>query len=66
MWQVSNYDAARRRFEFGRGGYQGGQQGVNGAQEWFIVSGLKPRRVTRGRLLSWLTGTRAYPARRRT
>ena len=32
MWEVAEYDAAGRRFEFGRGGYQGGQQGVAPAQ----------------------------------
>lgn len=36
MWEVADYAAPRGRFEFGRGGYQGGQQGVNGAGEWFI------------------------------
>ena len=34
MWEAESWSAST--IHLGRGGYQGGQQGVEGAEEWFV------------------------------
>lgn len=36
MWEIAAYDDAANNFTFGAGGFQGGQAGVTGAEEWFV------------------------------